>query len=181
MVGPLKLSGFWSGPVCGFAMRRSASRATVPPARGHAACKEANPASKLGREEKWQQFPCCCPVMTWTAASPARCMRMAAAAGLYGSSSGAVATRPVGTVKVLAPRVAKPSTTCSDERSQRSAEHVAALDRGGVCKLLADQWWVGQPCHPPRTSPSGCGECSQAIGDGCKRYYEDPKSPYPTP
>jgi len=126
-------------------------------------------------------LPCCCPVMTWTAASPARCMRMAAAAGLYGSSSGAVATRPVGTVKVLAPRVAKPSTTCSDERSQRSAEHVAALDRGGVCKLLADQWWVGQPCHPPRTSPSGCGECSQAIGDGCKRYYEDPKSPYLSP
>ena len=181
MVGPLKLSGFWWGTLLGRAKRRSANRATVPPARGHAACTEANPASKLGREEKWQQFPCCCPVMTWTAASPARCMRMAAAAGLYGSSSGAVATRPVGTVKVLAPRVAKPSTTCSDERSQRSAEHVAALDRGGVGKLLADQWWVGQPCHPPRTSPSGCGECSQAIGDGCKRYYEDPKSPYLSP
>ena len=80
--------------------------------------------------------------------------------GLYGRSNGAVATRPVGTVGVLAARVAKPSTTCSDERSQRSAEHVAALDRDGVCKLLTGQWWVVKPCHPPRTFPSGCGECN---------------------
>jgi hypothetical protein len=168
-------NGFWSGPVCVFPVRKRTSRTQWPSWSARAAFQEANPRPQnAGKRRGMAAVSVLLPSddvdsgvtsqmhangsSSWLVRQQQWCRCHVVATHPAGRHShGACSKGRQAIHNVL--RRTPPTFGCARRGT------LAALDRGGVCKLLAGQWsWSGNRATRPGLFRLGVeGECSQAI------------------